>query len=464
MKRIALLILILSACIILNAQNVFINIKGNNIKGQQLRLSCIDDRLSLLEKNLKSVQLDEETSQTDINVTLDGTKEAVLKIGVREFHFIAVPGNKYFINVLPYNADNFSFALKEILPVEFSMERNDNINNQIEDVDTCLNNFIAENFRMLSVKDSSVIANLNKIQKDLELKYTTNEYISSYIKYEFASLKDGLSIGNRMKIKEDLFKNSAVLYDNIGYMDCFNTVFSHYFSQGYKFISRQDIEKWLDANNYSAFNDALGRDKILENEIFREFVFLQGMKDAFLEGIFSRERILKMIDKFEMQTKFPEHKKIAANLKEYLCARDFGGKKLKELNVRNINGDKISLNQYTDKPLVVCLIQLDCTACLKELETIHFYYDSIKENCNVVAICFDNTFEKMYNFVKNSKTGTKYKFPIVHFDYNWQLAEEYNLHFFPTFVLVNTDGTIKRNPMESPSSGSLKQFMNKTNQ
>ncbi len=460
-KRFLILTLLLSLVTLTYAQNISVSISGDKIAGKEIQLSCITDRISLAEQTIATIHNNEYSTNANFSFSFDGTRESILKIDNREFHFLATPGNKYFINILPYNDSVFSFAMKEVLPCEMTMEKEDKINYPIEDVDTLLNNFIADNYRLLYIKDSSTIAKLNKLEKDLILKYTTNEYLSNYVKYEFASLRYGLYIGSRLKVKEELFKDSKVLYDNIGYMDCFNTVFNHYFSQGYKYISQMDMEKWLDAGNYSAFNDALGRDSILKNEVFREIVFLQGMKDAFLDGIFERTRILNMIEKFEKQTKFDNHQKIATNLRKYLTERDFGGKKINDLKVKNIEGETISLLDFNDKPLVLCLIQLDCTACLKELETIHFYYDSIKENSNVVVISFDNTFEKMYNFVKNSKTGSKYQFPFVHFDYNWQLTQEYKLHFFPTFVLINMDGTIRRNPMESPSQGSLKQFMNK---
>ena len=461
MNRIITIILLIFNVLSVYSQNVFININGDNVRNQTVRLSCIDDRISLMERNLKTVNTDENTTSIDINIILDCTKELILKMGVKEYHFLAVPGNTYSLKILPYDEDKYSFSVKEILPVVFSIEKDDNVNYRMEDVDTCLNNFVSDNLRMLYMKDSSTFAALNTLEKQLTRKYIRNEYISAYIKYEFASLKYGLSLSNRKKLQMELFQNSPVLSDNIGYMDCFNTVFSHYFSQGYKFISAEDIEKWLDGVNYSAFNDALGRDSVLKNEIVREVVFLQGMKDAFLDGVFSRSRIFAMLDKFETQTKFSEHKKVAENLKEYLSARDFHGKKISDLKFKNIEGNTVSLNEFLDKPLVICLVQLDCTACLKELQTINYYYDSIKDNCNIAVVCLDNSFEKMYNFVRNSKIGSLYQFPFLYFDNNWEIVEEFKLHFFPTFILMNTDGTIKRNPMESPSAGSLKQFMNK---
>ena len=93
--------------------------------------------------------------------------------------------------------------------------------------------------------------------------------MENYINYEFESVLYSFSLKSRLATKQEMFTNSPILYDNIGYMDCFQTIFERYFSLGYKYISRRDMESWLLSADYSAFNDALGRDKVLVNEVFR---------------------------------------------------------------------------------------------------------------------------------------------------------------------------------------------------
>lgn len=441
-------------------QNVFVSVEGENLKSKNIRLSYIADRISLLEKPLYNVVLDSITTHKDFEATLDGAKEMILKVDMREYHFLTTPGNRYKIVVEAYNDSIFKFDYKEVLPCSLTSE-SDIINAAIYDVDTVIDEFLRQNHRMLFLKDSLTKANFYTIEKNLTDKYKDNEYINKYIKYEFASVKYGLYLESRKDIKDSLFAHQPILYDNIGYMDCLNTIFLHYFTKGYKFIKRKDIDFWLQTNNYNAFNDALGRDKVLENEVFREVVFLLGMKDAYMEGYFSRQLILNMIKKFANQTKFPVHKEIADNLYKYLSTRDFSGKSIRDFEVKDINSEIVPISKYMDKPLVLCFVQLNSIVSLKELETIHYCYDSIKNNCNIVTICCDNSFENMYNFIKNNKVGNKYQWPFVYFNLNWELMEEYQIHFFPTFVLLNQDGTIGKNPMESPSEGGLLRFYNK---
>ena len=461
LKKVIILVTSIIGFVFADCQNIYIDIKGENIRNKNVRLTYISDRISLMEKPLANKYLDSNTSSVSFSATLDETKEMIVKIDMREYHFLAKPGNKYFLDIEPFNDSVFKFDYKEILPCKLGMQHYDSINTPINDVDTVFDDFLRDNSRMLYVKDSSAKDSLYSIERYLLEKYKDNDYMLNYIKYEFAGIKYGFSLESKKKIKDSLFANSPILYDNIGYMDCLNTIFAHYFTRGYKFIKRIDIENWLDDGNYNAFNDALGRDKVLSNEVFRELVFLLGMKDAYLEGYFNRKRILSMIKNFENLTKFQQHKNIAKNLVEYLISRDFSGKKIADYKLKDIKGDDVMISSFADKPLIICFVKLDSTPSLKELETIHYFYDSIKNNCNILTVCCDNNYEKMYNFVRNNKVGNKYKWPFVYFNYNWEMTEAYQLHFFPTFVLVNQDGTIGQNPMASPSENGLKQFFNK---
>lgn len=442
-------------------QNIIVNINGSMLKNKDIRLYYIADGISMNQILVQKFLTTDQTTNIQVKTTIEGTKEFILKSNLREFHFIGSAGNIYTINIEDYEDSVSNFAIKYTLPATLKVEKNEDLGILITDIDTEIGNFLFENERLLSIKDSQEIKNLTNLEQNLLQKYKQNDYLITYIKYEFAAIYYGFNIESRKKIKQKYFKDATIQYDNIGYMECFATIFSHYFSQGYKFISKNDIEQYLDAGNLKAFDDALGRDNTLENETFRELVFLQGMKDAYLEGYFYRPSVLNMLKIFTKSTKFARHKEIANNLITKLSSMGFSSKNVKDFIVTTTEGEKVNISSFLDKPLIVCLVQLDCISCLKELETINFFYDSIKDNVNILVLCFDNSFESMYNFVKNSKVGSRYKFPFAYFDKNFELVEQYKLHFFPTFLLIGTDGVIIENPMRSPSEGCLNKYINK---
>jgi len=442
---------------------VFISGSGTDIDGKKIDIYAIADRFSGYKQKLASVDLVKGDTNFSTSFVIDETKELLIQTDLMYYGFIAQPGMKYHLKINKFeftSRDSVkAFMYGMALPVELQSEKYDAINIPVTDIDSILGSYVYQNRRMLSVKDSLSVASLLSLKDSLLTKYKGNEYIENYITYEFESVLYTFYLKSRKAIKQNLFAHSPILYDNIGYADCFQTVFEKYFSLGYKYISRKDMETWLINGNYSAFNDALGRDEILKNEVFRELVFLQGMKDAYLDGYFDKKMIINILNKFKNSTKFEKHVLIADNMINYFLNINATNTNVGSYKVKDINEQIIELKSlFNDKPTLVAFVRLDDIACLKELESMHFCYDSVKENLNLLTICVDNSFEKMYNFINNNKVGNKYRWPFVYFNNNYEMTSDFHLRMFPSFILLDKEGKIKENPFESPQTGSLMRF------
>lgn len=465
MKRIVQLYLLFVLSSIVSAQNVFISGNGKDIAGKKIDVYCVEDRLSGYTDLRATTTLGEYDTNFYLSFLTDGTKEIIVQVDLMKYSFVAKPGVKYNLKISDFSFSqedsNAAFLYGLRLPARLEMERYDGINTPINYVDNLLGEYVYENRRLLFLKDSLTKVGFISLRDSLLLKYKGNEYVENYINYEFESVMYSFYLKSRLATKEEMFAYSPILYDNIGYMDCFQTIFERYFSLGYKYISRKDIESWLLSGNYSAFNDALGRDKVLVNEVFRELVFLQGMKDAYLDGIFDKNLIISILEKFKVTTKFEKHSIIANNLVKYLSTINAENIGVGDYKVKNLDQEEIELKSFFNgKPMLVAFVRLDDVACLKELESIHFCYDSIKDNLNVLTICLDNSFEKMYNFIRNNKVGNKYRWPFVYFNNNYDMTKAFHLRMFPSFILLNEKGEIKENPVDFPSTGELMKYRN----
>lgn len=464
MKRIVQLYLLMLSTLAFS-QNIFISGSGKDIAGKKINVYCVEDRLSGYTDLRATTTLGDYDTSFYLSLLNDGTKEVIIQVDLMKYSFIAKPGVKYDLKISDFRFtqedSNVAFLYGLTLPARLEMERYDGINSPVKDVDNILGEYVYENRRLLFLKDSLTKADFINLRDSLLLKYKGNEYMENYINYEFESVLYSFSLKSRLATKQEMFTNSPILYDNIGYMDCFQTIFERYFSLGYKYISRRDMESWLLSADYSAFNDALGRDKVLVNEVFRELVFLQGMKDAYLDGIFDKNLIINLLQKFKVTTKFEKHITIASNLINYLTAINAENINVGDYKVENIEQEQVELKTFfNDKPTLVAFVRLDDVACLKELESIHFCYDSIKNNINVLTICLDNSFEKMYNFIRNNKVGNKYRWPFVYFNNNYDMTKAFHLRMFPSFILLNEKGEIKENPVDFPSTGELMKYRN----
>ncbi len=461
MKKLLFIILFLSS-VFAYSQNVRVNLTGKGLEGKRVKLSLVEDRLSFLRTEMVESLVGEGDSVVNFAVTLDGVSELVISIDAYSYSFLAQPGVIYEMRLNDFNFDlseSFNVLMYNVeLPIEILSPENE-LTSRVVAFDYEVNDYIVKNRRKLyPMRDSVAIAGLY----DLKAKFLQGEdassYFASYVNYEFATLERSLGLRNYNRLRNSLFIDKPILYFNVGYMDCFNNVFDQYFSKGNKFVSQAEIEFWLSTHNYDDFIDALGKDSVLRNEKFRELVFIKGMKDIYSEGYFERVDVLKMLELMAAQSKFEEHRKIALNTVNALLSVSHSGKEFGDFVLKTVSDEEVNLSQYMDKPLVLNFVKLNDVESKRELEVVHAMYDSISSNCNIITISCDKNLDALYNFAKNTKVGSRYKWQMLHFDGNYDLLEYYKVKAFPMFILISKDGRVMENPMRNPSEGSLLRF------
>jgi thiol-disulfide isomerase/thioredoxin len=210
-------------------------------------------------------------------------------------------------------------------------------------------------------------------------------------------------------------------------------------------------ERWINNQQLDIMLDSLGMDSVLRNEVFRELVFLKGMKDAYFTRGIDRINVIKMLDVFYSKTKFANHRAITQNIKTYLQSVSTGGK-VSDFILRNVDNQEVKLSFVLDeKPLILGFMRVKDVTCRREMENIHLLYDRLKDSVNVLIVCFDPSLDAMYNFIKNNKVGSRYTFPILHFNQNWEMLNLFHIKDFPTFMLLSKEGTIMENSLMKPS-------------
>ncbi len=461
MKRLFFIIFLLSSVFVCS-QNVRINLTGKGLENRKVKLALVEDRISLLqtEKSVKSVATGD--SLVNFELVLDGVSELVISIDAYSYSFLAQPGNIYEMKLRDFNfnlADSFNVLMYKVeLPIEIVSPENE-LTSKIIKYDYEIQNYLLKNKRKLyPMKDSLTIAGLYELKNKLLENEDKSSYYYNYVDYEFAALERSLALRNYNKLRNSLFIDKPILYYNVGYMDCFNNVFDNYFSKGNKFVTPSEIEFWLTTHNHEDFLDALGKDSVLRNEKFRELVFIKGLKDIYIDGIFEKVDVIKALEGVAKQTKFEEHKKIALNTIEALLSVSHSGKEFADFVLKNVSEQMVNLSQYNDKPLILNFVKLNDVESKREMEVVHALYDSIKNNCNIVTISCDRNLDALYNFVKNTKVGSKYQWQMLHFDGDYDLLEYYKVKAFPMFILISKEGRVLENPMRNPSEGSLLRF------
>jgi peroxiredoxin len=445
------------------AQNLRIEGVGKNIGGKTLRLILVSDNLSGLETEIESYKIERDDSVFSFATAIANNSLMKIRIESFDFNFIAKMGSSYKMRILPFNF-NVSDTVNTLfykfpLPIIIDSSTDDNINNKVYVIDSVIEDYMLKNERdILFFRDKTKVMAL-KDKIDMFVDSTDSKYVKDYAKYSIGMIEFSSKTINETKLKAELFFNKPILYDNLAYMDCFEMVYGDYFTKGNKIFDKITLERWLATNDYFSLIDSLGRDSLLRNEVFRELVFLRGLKEAFFSQIHDKLFIVNMLENFVYQTKFPQHVQIAKNLLEIFSQQSNYGVKAKDFSLKDIYNNYITLDKYKDKPLIISFVKVSEPACLRELNMMYSFVDTLKDNFNFLTIACDNSLDALFNFLVNSNVGVRYKWDFAHFGGNWDLLKAYNVAVFPTFILIDSKGTIIQNPMRKPSEGSLIPFV-----
>ena len=444
---------------------VNINIKGMSVNGagKRIELYRYSDPFTQQEVLLDSMTID-ENSEFHLKCFANYPTLMFLQIENYSQSFFVEPGRTYeiYIQRFDWNIDEKKniYLSPEVLPLEFVKMPKDDINALATRFDYLVDSFLVANkynfdikFRPQKRYFDTLTMLINKNLPDGE-----NEFFNRYKKYHLATLKYNLRFASRKTMVEEFIKNQPIMYYDENYMMLLTTLFANSVSQGNKYVTVEQMSRWVDNGNLFMMLDSLGTDPLLRNEQLREFVVLQAMKEAHENTrYYDRVKVRKMIEKIANTTKFKDHRKLALNLLKE-CGRMECGSKVETFYLPDVDKHLVALDDFEHKWIYLSFIRVGDPNSLREIETLAHFKDSVYAKCtNVefITIVCDREFQKMYHFLKNSRYGDRYDWTWLHFDNDFKLLEEYEVVSYPTFMLINPDGKLHYTVTPTPASGFL---------
>ena len=454
-------ILFLSAIIFpkpVHTQNTFIEGTGVGIGGKTVRLLVYADRISFLEQDTATLNVPENDSTFQFAIVLSEPTEAILRIEMYDYHFIMEPEKHYVIHIdsFPYSMDEdnqnpmlFSYPLLASIECKDSNDLNQKLyrfNNAIDSFS------LAHEAELFIHRNKLYIDSLNKLASEY-CNDRDSGYFETYARCHVAALEYACRPQvNSRKIK-NLLGSYPIPYGNLGYMELFNLYYSQYFTLGRGKLTKNHFRYWVHNNMYYEMMDSLGADPMLRNEVLREMAFLKGMSEAFYDDDYNSEAVLRFIARLRDETKFPEHRQIAENIIKNLRKKRIAGSDAPDFCLPDSDNKQHCLSDYFGKPIYLSFVKLNERASLLELETLRHFYPKRKNDCVFITVVCDREFASMYNFLKNSKVGSRYLWDFVHLNNNYKILETYGALTFPFFVSIDADGKVIASPAKDPKEG-----------
>lgn len=279
----------------------------------------------------------------------------------------------------------------------------------------------------------------------MQFNRVSDPYFEDYMKYSIASL-ERIGRRNDQKILEEYFTNQPILYNNIQYTEFFSEFIKGYLG-GSDDISYYEIIDAIEANNaISAIDQLLKRDTVLAKD-----PQLRALSAVLLLARKSHNpdlpegKVLGLISQIHRNYEDAKIREIAGNyfIKLQILAK---GTPAPTFELPDAEGRPYRIKQAEGKFVLLSFIRPDCRICLLQMEQLGELQEKFKSKLQNVTIVYGPGYRDVVEYA----TTRLYDWPILELVKDILLLEDYQLKTYPTYTIINPDGTIAMTPAPMP--------------
>lgn len=418
---------------------------GENL---EVRLIGYSDMLTYTEEILDRYIVD-TSGNFSFTIDISETKIAFFDIEFFQSSIFLEPGENYQIlfDTISISEEYRPYYQKEPMVYYIRSGDTSQLNYLIAEFDNTFNNFLLENFDEIYKRRKKNL--IFTFRKKIENRFDSvnNEYFKNYINYKIASIELAAASVKKPELFMKYFKGKPLLLNNVEYMNFFNQFFKNYLTAETNAIFRSDLVEAINYNgNYSSLMDTLGKDTLLRNERLREVVMLKGLNELYYSQDYSSQNILAILSEVESKSNFPEHRNIAANCIKYLTKLQ-KGTLAPRFQLSNLDGDSLSLSDYSGKPVYLSFMTTWSYGCLAEFKLLDSLYRDYGQEISIITVSFDKKIETIKRFVNDKD----YNWTFLYNGLQYDIHKDYDIKTFPMFVLISSEGKILQYPAYKPS-------------
>ena len=453
MRFFCFIIFILFFSLISFGQKTVISGVAPGAEHKTIRISTPGDLITFWEKNLATSRVD-STGHFSLQVTLDQTINAIVTIDFHTAEMLLEPSKTYGVKIAPMNYNENTEVNPFIQSQNLTLEAEDpdplELNNLVIEFNKIYSGFLMENFNALYRDRNKVLLDTFRVQLNRHFGSVKNEYFINYASYKIAALEQLTQYYNQAQLARKYFTDKPVLYNNLEYMDFFNSFFSRFITVTSNKIRKVDVTALLRGPDpYAAVLKAMTADTIIKKEQLRELVMLKGLMELYNMPSYPQDEILAVINACRDRTKYPENRVVAEDMIS-LLTRLKPGTKAPEFTLLNREKKEFSLKGLRGKPVVLFFWTTYCEGCLSEMDLIKPLYDKYHADIHFVSVSADKYFSKMLYFINLKKD---YVWTFVNIGDQTDVLKDYDVRTYPLFVLIDMEGKIYKYPAEQPSNG-----------
>lgn len=439
-----ILLPLLFLCLCTYSQNVEIsgNIGENKIK--MVRLIALEDQFSMLEKTIASTFSD-EFGNFFLETTLEETQMTLLAVELTKGDIFLKPHSNIELAIV-IDTSSESQSIYEQIPLQYNIINDEILNTNIRKFNVIYNGFLLKNFNRISRSRSNTIINNFKHDMDSIFAENKNEFFANYRKYRIGALELISRRKSEIMLMDEYFLKNNILYNNIEYASLFKEVFNNYIISGNSGI---DYAKLLETINYSTsykiFDEIVsaGNYKLGADRRLRELIEIISLAKLYNTRGFNRNNIIKYLRQIERNSEFNEHRNIASNYITKLEKFNWGSA-CPQFSLNTSDNKTLTNDSLKGHFVLLAFMEGDSKLCLSHISLLDELRQKFNSKLKIITLVEGHT-----NSISNFMYERDFDWPILEID-NILLIEEFGIKVYPTYMLLNPDGSIASSSTPMP--------------
>ncbi len=457
MNRVLFLLLGFFMFSIVQGQNNPVTIKGNasDYAGYTIELYQLADPFSEVKKRVSSFQINADGSFHS-EFQLDETTFCQADFDAWQAEVYLEPGKNYNLVFPPlnkvsdlqkrnpfFNAETVSFGLIDA--------PEDDINRMIQAFEQSYTEQENSFFNKIYLtKSQSAVDSLKSIM-ERNFPDSDNRYFEDYKFYRLGSAEYALHQGRNDSFVETYFVKKAPNLQLQPYKQLFEQLFTNYFSVTGNSIGGDAFKRLVGQADLSGIETYFITTKNWSPKL-AHLVILASINDAFYQGQFGKNSLLRLLEKISQSSWPKSEKKIAGALKEkltYLLPNSVAP----QLSYTDFDGKKHTLNELADKYVYLHFTSVSNPICRQHLDYIKSSMQSILQNVTFVHLIPESEASKKELILQQDWPGNFY---IV----SESETDKYKVKTYPSAYLISPEGILIFSPAQNPMDGFGSQFSN----
>ncbi len=417
-------------------------IKGE-VKGRPfevVRIITYADNFSSLRKPVASVFTD-ENGKFSMKINAGQTQYAIVALELSEGGFYLKPGAEYDFTIFPDSLKGVSVF--DIPPLAFDLKASDGgLNDKISEFNEVYNGFMEKNFSNgFPLNSKELILSFEDSVKNVFSGFN-DEYFKNYVKYTLGQLEWYGKVKGSGTIMKYYFTGKPVVYGNIQYAVFFKEFFKEYFK---RYLYGRYYYNFIDAvskADYGSIDSLFKKDvNFKSHPRLRELVIINSLDILFHDRNFSKQGVLKLLEYLSRSAVYEKHRVIAGNYYKKL-GNLLPGTPAPAFSLPLENGKKLDISRLKGKIVVLDFIKADCGYCLSQLDFLNDMQSRLGANVDIVILVYGKDASKVSLLLRKKNID----WPVLFIGKKFDVLDAYGVRVFPTYIIINPDGTIAEAP------------------